>query len=111
CVTFIQDECIGHRADLQQPVPVGRVARQSRHLQSQDYSSPSHPHFRDQLLKTCALAISLPESLLPAPLPELGIAPSLTLLSRWDSIPIRADRTLHLLFSPDISCAIDTRYF
>ena len=43
------------RADLQQPVPVGRVARQARDLQPQHDPGAAHADLGDQLLEALAV--------------------------------------------------------
>jgi len=48
---FIEDERIGQRADLQQPVPVGGVSRQARNFQTEHNARFAQTHFRDQFLK------------------------------------------------------------
>ena len=49
---FVEDECVGERTDLEQPVPVSRVACQSRHLESQHDAGASHADLGDEFLKT-----------------------------------------------------------
>lgn len=48
---FVQDERIGERADLQEPMPVRRIARQARHLEAHDDPGPTHADFGDQSLE------------------------------------------------------------
>jgi hypothetical protein len=48
---FIQDQRIGERTDLQQPVPVRRVPRQSGNLKTQHDASSPKAHFSHQSLK------------------------------------------------------------
>jgi hypothetical protein len=52
---LIQDQCCAQGADLQQPVPIGAVARQARDLQSHHNAGLAHSHFGDKLLKAFAL--------------------------------------------------------
>ena len=52
---FIQNERVRQRANFQQPMPVGRVARQSRDFQSQHNAGATHADFSDELLKTFAV--------------------------------------------------------
>ena len=53
---LVEDEGIGQRADLQQPMPVGRVARQARHLQAHHDPGPPQAHLGDQVLEALARA-------------------------------------------------------
>jgi hypothetical protein len=52
---LIQDQGIGERADLQQPVPVCGIARQPRDLQAEDDAGLAQTDFRHQLLKSLAI--------------------------------------------------------
>src|SRR6516225_4999520 len=52
---FIEDECVGERADLEQPVPIRRIACQSRNLQSEHNAGSPQTHLRHQLLKSFAV--------------------------------------------------------
>jgi hypothetical protein len=48
---LVQDEGAGQRADLEQSVPVGVVAGQAGHLQTEDDPRPAHPHLGHQALE------------------------------------------------------------
>ena len=52
---LVEDQRVGQRADLEQPVPVGGVARQARDLQPEHDSGASHAHLGHQLLKPRAV--------------------------------------------------------
>ncbi len=52
---LIQDQRLGQGTDLQQAVPVGVVARQARHLQTQHDADLAQPHRGYQLLKAGAV--------------------------------------------------------
>jgi len=52
---FIEDQCIGERTDLQQPVPVGGVPRQSRNFKAQNNSGAPEANLRHQPLKAFAV--------------------------------------------------------
>ena len=52
---FIEDERIGEGADLEQAMPVGRVAGQAGDLEAHHQAGPAHAHFRDQMLEAFAL--------------------------------------------------------
>jgi len=49
---LVTDQRRGHGADLQQPVPVGVVTGQPRHLQAQHDPGPTHADVGDQALKS-----------------------------------------------------------
>ena len=52
---LVQDQRVGQRADLEQPVPVGRVARQPRDLQPQHDPGAAQPDLGHQPLKAGAV--------------------------------------------------------
>lgn len=52
---LVEDERVGQGADLQQPVPVGRIASQPRHLQTEHDASVAEPDLGDQLLEALAI--------------------------------------------------------
>jgi hypothetical protein len=52
---LIEDESIGKGTDFQKPVPIRRVAGQSRNFQAEHNASPFQTHFRHQLLKAFAI--------------------------------------------------------
>ena len=54
---LVQDERLGERADLQKPVPIGRVARQPRDLQAHDDARAPRADLRHPLLKAAAVAL------------------------------------------------------
>ena len=49
---FIDNQRVGQRADLQQPVPVCGVARQARDLEPEHDAGMSHAHLAHELLET-----------------------------------------------------------
>ena len=51
---LVEDQRVGERADLQQPVPVGVVPRQTRDLEPHDDARAPHAHLGDQALKALA---------------------------------------------------------
>ena len=51
---LVKDERVGEGADLQQPVPVGTVARQARDLEPHDDAGPTQTDLAHQALKTFA---------------------------------------------------------
>ena len=53
---LVEDQRVGQGADLQQPVPVGRIAGQPRHLQTEHDASMAEPNLGDQLLEAFAIA-------------------------------------------------------
>ena len=52
---LVADQRVGHRADLQQPVPVGVVARQAGHLEAEHDPGASHPDLSDEALEPLAV--------------------------------------------------------
>ena len=64
---LVEDQGIGQRAELQQAMPVGGVARQARHLQAHDDPGMSQAHLGDQALEALAIGRT------GARLPEVGI--------------------------------------
>ena len=52
---LVKNEGVGERADLEQTVPVGRVAGESRDLEPKDNPRTSHAHVGHQPLKTLPL--------------------------------------------------------
>jgi hypothetical protein len=49
---FVENQSSRERTDLQQPVPIGGVARQPGYFQTEYDASASHANFRNQTLKT-----------------------------------------------------------
>ena len=54
---LVEDESPAQSADLQQPVPVHRTARQAGDLQAQHHSHLAHTYSRHQLLEALAITI------------------------------------------------------
>ena len=52
---LVEDQRLGERADLEQPMPVGRVARQSRDLQAEHHARATHADLGDELLETLSV--------------------------------------------------------
>ena len=52
---LVEDEGVSECADLQQPVPVGRVAGQARHLQPEDDARAAQPDIGDEVLEAGAI--------------------------------------------------------
>ena len=52
---LVEDQRVGQRADLQQPVPVGGVARQARDLQPEHDAGAPQADLGDQLLEAVAV--------------------------------------------------------
>ena len=52
---LVEDQGIAQRTDLEQAVPVGRVARQARDFEPEHDSGASHPDLGDQLLESFAV--------------------------------------------------------
>jgi len=48
---FIANQCVGQRADLEQPVPVHRVARQTRDLQAEHDAGMPHADLGHEALE------------------------------------------------------------
>lgn len=55
---LIEYQCVGQRADLEQPVPIRGVAREPRHLETEHNTDLAHAHRGDQLLEALAIAVS-----------------------------------------------------
>lgn len=51
---FVDDQGLGQRADLQEPIPIAAGAGQARGFQAQDRPGPAHAHFGEQLLEAIA---------------------------------------------------------
>jgi hypothetical protein len=49
---LVQNERVSNGANLQQPVPVGRVSSKARDFKPENDAGSAHAHFRHQLLKT-----------------------------------------------------------
>ena len=54
-ITFVEDQGIGERANLDQAMPIGRVAGEPAHLESHDHACSAQSDFRNEPLKTLAL--------------------------------------------------------
>ena len=52
---LIEDERVGERADLEQAVPVGGVARKARDLETHHDARPAHAHLRHESLEAFAI--------------------------------------------------------
>ena len=52
---FVQDQRVGQRADLQEPVPVHRVPGQTRHLQAEHDAGPRQADLGHQPLESFAI--------------------------------------------------------
>ena len=52
---FIEDERVGERAQLKQPMPIGGVARQARDFQTQDDAGATQTDFGHQTLEAFAV--------------------------------------------------------
>lgn len=52
---FVEDERVGQRADLEEPVPVGGVAREARDLEAEHNARAPHADFADELLEAFAI--------------------------------------------------------
>ena len=63
---LVEDQRVAQRGDLQQAVPVGRVARQPRHLEPEHDSGAAHADLRDQALEPVAVPVG-------ARLAEIGV--------------------------------------
>ncbi len=57
---LVQDQCLGQRADLQQPLPIGVVAGQPRHLQADDDARLAHADIGHQALEALAVSCGRP---------------------------------------------------
>ena len=54
---FVQDQSVGQGADLEQPVPVRRVAGQAGDLQAEHHADLAHAHGGDQTLEAFPVAV------------------------------------------------------
>ena len=52
---LVEDERVGERANLEQAMPVGGVAREAGHLESEHDAGASHANLRDELLEALAV--------------------------------------------------------
>ena len=52
---LVKNQRVGHRAQLKQPVPVGRVARQARDLKPEHDPGAAHPDLGHQPLEPLAI--------------------------------------------------------
>ncbi len=52
---FIENECVGERAQFEEPMPIGRIARETRNLQPQHDAGASEADFGHEALKAFAI--------------------------------------------------------
>ena len=52
---FIEDERLGERTNLEQSMPIARLTREARHLQSHDQAHATQPHIGHEPLEAVTL--------------------------------------------------------
>ena len=59
---LVKDERLAQGADLQQPMPIGGVAREPGHLEPEHDPGPSHADLGDQMLESLAVGVGAGEA-------------------------------------------------